>query len=532
MRLRTRRAAAALAGLLTMLPAATGVAEAAGGPLAPAERRGRQLYLRGIGAEGRELTALLGDGATEVSAGIVPCVQCHGWDGRGETEPGAPPSDITWAALTAPDGRTFPDGRGRPAHSEVTAARAITLGIDPAGHRLASVMPRYRLSRTETNDLIAYLKRLGDDRDPGVTETSITVGTLLPAAGPLAETGRAIGAVLAAYFAEINDRGGIYGRRIRLAMAEPAETAPTARGSLERLLGKEQVFAIVGPWIAGGERDLTALMDKEEVPTIGPFTLFPQVGSPLNRHVFYVFSGLRDQGRALVVFAGQTPRTQTPHFAVISPENEILADVIQAIEDEGKHSGWGAAKRLVYPAGQFDAVPLVRKLSPAGIDAVVFLGAEADAKALMKEAEKRRWIPQILLPGSLVGKQILDVPVSFKDKVVLGFPTIPADQTQAGDREYRALADRYKLPPRHVAVQLSAFAAAKILVEGLKRAGRDVSREKLIRTLEGLYEFNTDVTPPITYGPNRRIGALGAHVAGIDVQKKGFVALREWIPLE
>ena len=54
------------------------------------------------------------------------------------------------------------------------------------------------------------------------------------------------------------------------------------------------------------------------------------------------------------------------------------------------------------------------------------------------------------------------------------------------------------------------------MVESLKRAGKDLSREKLIQTLEALYEYRTGLTPAITYGPNRRIGAMGAYVGHFD----------------
>jgi hypothetical protein len=66
----------------------------------------------------------------------------------------------------------------------------------------------------------------------------------------------------------------------------------------------------------------------------------------------------------------------------------------------------------------------------------------------------------------------------------------------------------------------------------LKRAGKDVSREKLIQVLEGLYEFRTGLTPAITYGPNRRIGAMGAYVVTIDLKKQQFVPVGGWINLD
>ena len=79
-----------------------------------------------------------------------------------------------------------------------------------------------------------------------------------------------------------------------------------------------------------------------------------------------------------------------------------------------------------------------------------------------------------------------------------------------------------------MAAQISAYSAAKILVEALKRAGKDVSREKLIQSLEGLYEYQTGLTPAITYGPNRRVGAMGAYIVAIDLNGKQFVPASGW----
>jgi len=63
----------------------------------------------------------------------------------------------------------------------------------------------------------------------------------------------------------------------------------------------------------------------------------------------------------------------------------------------------------------------------------------------------------------------------------------------------------------------------------LKRAGRDLSREKLIKALESLYEYDTGVTPSITFGPNRRVGAMGAYVVSIDPAKRELVSASGWV---
>jgi ABC-type branched-subunit amino acid transport system substrate-binding protein len=96
-------------------------------------------------------------------------------------------------------------------------------------------------------------------------------------------------------------------------------------------------------------------------------------------------------------------------------------------------------------------------------------------------------------------------------------------------KEFRLLGEKYKLTPKHLAAQVSAYSSAKILIEALKRTGKDLSREGLIQALEGFYNYQTGLTPPITYGPNRRIGAMGAYIVTVDLKKKEFVPVSGWV---
>jgi ABC-type branched-subunit amino acid transport system substrate-binding protein len=147
----------------------------------------------------------------------------------------------------------------------------------------------------------------------------------------------------------------------------------------------------------------------------------------------------------------------------------------------------------------------------------------------MTAADKLQWHPTIFFPSASGGKEIFGAPIGFNGRLFFSFPTGPADQSAEGVKEFRALADKYKLPTRHLAAQISAYSAAKILVEALKRVGRDVSREKLIQALEGLYEYQTGLTPAITYGPNRRVGAMGAYIIAVDLNERQFLPASGWI---
>ena len=515
---------ALLVGIHPSAPAFAGV------PI-PQEQRGKQIYLRGTSPAGHELTAVLGEDGAEVPAGILPCVNCHGHDGRGKPEGGITPSDITWEVLTTPYGVTHAGGRTHPPYTEPLLQRAITMGIDPAGNPLHPAMPRYRLSHQDFADLMAYLKQVGKSLNPGLTETTIRLGTMLPPTGGLEAMSQAVRGVLTAYFDDINQRGGIYNRRIDVRLAVSPDV-PTARApALRAFLKEEQIFALAGSYMAGAEAELADLLAEEAVPLVGAFGFDPQVGLPLNRYVFYLSAGLSDQGRALAAFVAKRYAAQNPRTAIIYPKAKGAREVAEAINKQYQQSGWDVMEEISVPRGQFSPALLAQQLSARGTEIVFFLGPSAAARALFQEVRTRDWQPIFLLPGALAGRELFDAPISLDGRIWLSFPMLPADYTPKGMEEYRRLAQAYGLPPQPSEAQLTALASAKILVEGLKRAGRNVSREKLIEALEGLYEFETGFTPSVTYGPNRRVGALGAHVVALDLRAQRLVSLSPWIDL-
>ena len=368
-------------------------------------------------------------------------------------------------------------------------------------------------------------------RDPGITDNSIVVGTVLPDKGTFAEMGQAIKAVTAAVFQDVNTAGGIYNRRLELKVADVAETPLATRLNVERLLSAEPVFAATGAFIAGSENEVLPLLTQKEVPLIGPFTLYPKTGLPLNRSVFYLLSGLDDQARALISFSARKPEIKSGGVAVVYPQSGNSTVVLEAIQRQSKKDGLDL-QTLGYVAGRFDSAAVAKEVRQAKREAVFLLGNGEDALSFMREAEKLSWFPFILLSNPIATSEVLSAPAGFDGRVFMAFPSSPTDQTADGIKEFGSFAVRHQLPTRHLATQILAYSAARILVEGLKRAGKDLSREKLIQALEGLYGYQTGLTPAITYGPKRRVGALGAHVITINLKAKQFSAASGWISLD
>ena len=500
--------------------------------LTPAQKRGQQVYLKTTSPSGKQIKAFVTEGAVEAPGAAMRCVNCHGFDGLGLDEVGVTATNITWEDLTRPYSIKRSKGRVHPPYNEETLARAIREGIDPAGNTLEYSMPRYEIGDEDLADLIEFLKKIGSLLDPGLSADAIRVGTVLPLSGRLAELGRAMQRIMEAYFTEINDGGGVYSRKIELQVAEFTATPKSTMATFERLIDQENTFAIVSAFTSGVDSEVAALVEKGEIPLIGPFTLYPEDIFALNRFTFYLYSGLREQARVLVAFARQQLPGPDRRIAVVYPRDKIHTDIVTAIERQSAGFEWRAIEDIPYTTGRLAASDLVGELGGGRTEALFFLGAWDELRALLIEAEKINWSPYIFISGQQVRRDVFDIPTVFDNQVFLAYPALPRDRKAAAVKELDRLVAKYNLSREHLAAQISAYCAAKIMIEGLKRAGKKLSREKLVAALESLYEFDTGLTPPINYDPNRRIGALGAYIVTIDLKHSNFVPVSDWIPLE
>lgn len=491
---------------------------------------GQRVYELGEGEEGREIIAALGDGGTEVPARTLPCASCHGQRGEGGEEGGVRPSALTWDALTRPYEVDHPSGRSHPPYTERLLKRAVTMGMDPAGQPLHVAMPRYRLTHREAAALVAYLKTLTRDGvAPGVRVDRLRIGVVMPPAGQAPGLGEAVRAVLEAYAARSNARGGIYGRRLEILALTPPAPPAARREALARWLAEEEIFALVSSFLTGADAELAGLAAEAAVPVVAPFTVRPQLALPLNRYVFYLLSGLEDQTRALIDY-GLEELTEVARVRLLLPADgsldELAAAALEQAARRGAGSPWAAATRVPYGPG---GTPL-QALDPTAGDAVLFLGDEAAAVGFLRALGQLDWTPHVLLLSALSGNAVAAAPARLTDHIFVAYPTLPSDKDEAGLERYRALAEEASLPDAHLSLQLATLTGMELLATALERSGRQLSREGLVESLEGLYAFDTALSPPLTYGPNRRVGALGAYIVRPDPTTGTIIAGRWQTP--
>jgi ABC-type branched-subunit amino acid transport system substrate-binding protein len=515
---------------VTLLLAALFSATAA--PLTPLEEAGKKVFFEGASPSGKPLRAQIGLQGIDVEGSTVPCANCHGADGLGRAEGAVKPPSITWAELTKAYGHRHDNGRSHAAYTEQSLADTLASGRDPAGNRLDVAMPRYLMAHDDIAALVAYLRRIESDVDPGVSPHRLRIGTFLPTTGPLAELGQAMHAMLQSQVGALNAKGGVFGRQLELVSAEYSDDRAAGLKTAERLFKHEQVFAVVSPLTSGIERELAQLAESARVPVVGPFTLRTQPGTDINRYTFFVLPGLADQVRVLAEFATRQLKLADPAVAVVHPNDDDMRPVADAAVAALRQRGWQRSLAVHYPSGRLPARELVAKLQQSGVQVVLFLGTDAELEQLGPHIRDALWTPYLLAPGVRVARAAATLPATLGNRIYLAYPTVPADITRDGADALDAVRRSAGVPARHQPAQVSAYASLRVLEEGLKRAGRDLSRAKLVNALENLFSFETMVTPALSYGPSRRVGAMGGYVVAVDPRSRSFKPVGGYVRIE
>lgn len=462
------------------------------------EQAGQRLYRQGLSSSDAQLQAQVGPSGIRVPASVLPCASCHGRDGSGRPEGGVRPPSLHWQRLALGQGERQVNGRRYPAYTAASLAKAIRSGVDPAGNRLDPAMPRFDLTLADQRNLTAYLKRLADERDPGLEDQVLRLGTLLPESGPLAEAGRVVRAVLEDGIEQLNRQGGLHGRRLELQVADPGTSAASTSQALAGL-AQRQVFALVAPlapWLDSGA------LAGEGLPLVGATPLDgggPQVFDPL--------PALPEQLLSVAVHAREVLGLQSLQVVFAGQDQALAAGrLLERMRQLGHNPP---------PAQPFEG----RAVAGEGI---VFLGSPRAFAEFAAALEREGRQPYLLAASAQVAGALPGLSAHWSQRLLLAYPFAPSDWRASGREALQGVRQRQGLDGHQAALQVSTLCAWQLLVEALRQVGRDASREGLIAALEQLHGVDTGLTPALGFGPGRRQGLAGAHVVQVSLPGPGF----------
>jgi ABC-type branched-subunit amino acid transport system substrate-binding protein len=364
----------------------------------------------------------------------------------------------------------------------------------------------------------------------GVTDTSILVGCSNSFSGPLVYPGtQLVNNGLEAYIGYVNAQGGINGRKILTQYYDDGYKPQNAVGNTKRLVEQDKVFAILASQGTGPVMATVKYLTQNKVPL-----LFPFQGAPLSgqKTIFTSFTPYPNQSELVVTWLvkvkgfkriGILYQDDTYGYTFRDPAKKTLAKYgLKLIAAES------------YKRGAKDLSAQVAKLRKANLDAVLLVATPPPGATFLKEAHKQGWKnTKIISSGPLTDEKYINLSGGVGEGVWgLSLWPDPVHSQDPAVAEYRKIVDKYgkdrdKTPNRY---SLYGYFYAKLFVEGLKRAGKNVTRESYIAALESIKDWQNGLIPPVSFSATDHLPQNSGYM--VEVQRSVFRPISGWLTLK
>jgi len=349
----------------------------------------------------------------------------------------------------------------------------------------------------------------GQKHTPGVTYNDIRIGSSLALSGHAGYLGTETLRGAQAYINHVNDNGGVHGRKITFVTLDDRYDPPLCLANTQRLIVEEQVFCLFSYVGTPTTVKILPLIEKAKIPIIGMFTGANALREPFNPYIINVrASYYQETGWAvdhLVEDLG------LPKIAVFYQYDAYGLDGLRGSEIALKKYGLAPVAKGSYIRGTLDVEEGLKAILASDAQAVVMIGTYEPCAKFIRLARARN--PELVFYNvsfvgaeelaRLLGKQGENVIVSQ----VVPPPELPQTREMLPSvNEYLRLLRHYFPEATPNSVSLEGYYNALVLVEGLRRAGRDLTREGLVHAIQSIKDYPLGENTSLSFSPSDHQG--------------------------
>jgi len=336
----------------------------------------------------------------------------------------------------------------------------------------------------------------------GVTDTQILLGQSVALSGPAEQLGKDMQFGASLYFNHVNAQGGVNGRKIVLKTLDDGYEPPRAVANTKKFIDEDRVFALFGYVGTPTSQAVMPIFTEARVPYVGAFTGAEILRNPHNRMIFNVRASYFDETEAIVQ---HLTAMSVDKIAVFYQNDGYGQAGLAGVERALKKRNLEVAAKATVERNTVDVKNAVDVMTKADPQAIVMIGAYKACAAFirdMKRAGKNPTFWNVSFVGSkALAKELDREGRGIQISQVVPFPWDPAVPVV---KEYRKLVDAAKGEPGFGT--LEGYIAAKVMVEGLRRAGRNLNRESFVRAMETLNDYDVGGFK-VTFGPGDHNGS-------------------------
>lgn len=346
----------------------------------------------------------------------------------------------------------------------------------------------------------------------GVAKDTILIGALSSLTGPGSGTGVPCRDGGQTYFDMINDLGGINGRKLKVIWEDDAGVPAKGVAAVRKLIERDKVFALFGGHASNALLACLPIIEDEKIVWFTSITSAPPITKPVKPFIFRAGVIPTDMQARTIAKAGvEYYKTKKIGIFTMSDEYGVYYrdNIKKYLEEKNVQP---AAIETCNP-GDVDFTSQLNRLKEVGPDIVLLCMWSQDAAIMVKQAKRMEFNPLWIGAGP-TGEEPFAV---MAGDAAVGtihlwwFQYLMNDTHQPMVAKFR---EEFKKrigekPGRPAGSDMNSYNGAMIFVEALKRAGKDLTRDKFVSALESIKNFDTLLATPVTFSKSEHQGNYG-----------------------
>lgn len=349
----------------------------------------------------------------------------------------------------------------------------------------------------------------------GVTKTEITLGSIQDLSGPLAGYGKQARLGMMLRVDEINEQGGIHGRKIKLIVEDSGYDPKKAVLAAQKLVNQDKIFAMVGHIGTAQNNAAMPIQFEKNVFNLFPLTSAREMFEPLHRLKYAFLSTYYDQQRVLL--PKLVKEKGAKKVCALYQDDEYGLEVVRGAEAGLKSIGMELAEKTTYKRGATEFSSQVARMKAADCDFVVLGTVVRETIGAIAESRKTGFNPTFL--GS--GATFVDVIHKLGGKAMDGlYAPHSAQQPYTDDpsQPIRFWANKYKTKfgEEPNVSSIYGYLGIDLFIRAATKAGPNLSTDSFIKAMESL-TVPPDIfgDPELTFSPTKHLGSNQARLSQI-----------------
>jgi branched-chain amino acid transport system substrate-binding protein len=346
----------------------------------------------------------------------------------------------------------------------------------------------------------------------GVTDTEILIGTITDLSGVTAVQGVNNANAVRLAFDEVNEKGGINGRKIHYIVEDSQYQVPRAVQAMNKLLNSDGVFFTIEDGGTPMNNATFPMAIEKNTPKLLPLSAARSMFEPFHKLKFSQYSSYVDEMRAGVKYFVEQRGKKA--ICAMYQDTDFGKDVLAGATMQAEAMGMKIVATTAHKPTDTDFTAAVTKLREANCDLITMGTIVRDSTLIISTVKKLGWNVDLLGQVASYDTAIAEAPGNVAEGFysmapsLYAYPDDPRPAVKAFMQQYKA---KYGIDANYLGQM--GYTSAQIAIEALQRAGRELTVDSLVKAMETIQDYHDLFGGTYSFSATNHHGATAAFLS-------------------